>query len=358
MNTIGKCYKLTLIGSSHGNLVGVIIEGIPANEIIDCDFIQLALDRRAPGRSNIATKRKENDKLIVECGMLKNRSTGEPFVAFVRNYDADSIYYEKNKFVVRPGHSDYPAAIKYREANDYRGGGMFSGRMTIGLVIAGSIALKLLNRHSITVQAYSREIGRIDIPPNKEQVNDNFIYSNNVRIANAQFEKQVTRKILEIKKQGDSVGGIIECQITGLPIGIGEPIFDSLEGKISKIIFGIPATKGIEFGAGFTSARMVGSENNDQYVLKDGKIVTRTNNSGGVLGGMSTGMPLIFRIAFKPTSSISKNQSSVNVKTKEEVNLKIKGRHDPCIVPRAVIVVQMTAAVAILDLMMQGGYFK
>ena len=358
MNVFGNIYKVMLIGSSHGNLVGVVVDGVPPAEEIDIEEIELDLRRRAPGQSKVTTQRKERDKLVIEAGILNGKTTGEPIVAFVRNKDIDSSYYDEIKDTPRPGHADYPAFVKYKGANDYRGGGRFSGRMTIGLVIAGSIAKQILRRRGIKFVAYTKEIGGILALPMKTYLTKQFIYSeeNIVRVANKDSINPIVQAIMEAKKEGDSLGGIVECQILGLPVGVGEPIFDSIESGLAHIAFSIPATKGIEFGSGFQAARMRGSEHNDPYVVENGEIKTLSNNAGGILGGLSNGMPVVFRIAFKPTSSISKTQQTVNKETGKTTELKVRGRHDPCIVPRAVPIVENSAAIVILDLMLLGGF--
>ncbi len=359
MNVFGNIYKVMLIGSSHGNLVGVVIDGVPPAEEINIDEIEQDLRRRAPGQSKVTTQRKEKDKLIIEAGILNGKTTGEPVVAFVRNKDIDSSYYDEIKETPRPGHADYPAFVKYKGANDYRGGGRFSGRMTIGLVIAGSIAKQILRRRGVKFIAYTKEIGGILAPPDSSALSESFIYSdeNIVRVANKDAINPIVQAIMDAKKQGDSLGGVVECQILGLPVGVGEPIFDSIESSLAHIAFSIPATKGIEFGSGFQAARMKGSEHNDPFVVENGEVKTITNNAGGILGGLSNGMPVIFRIAFKPTSSISKKQQTINKQTGELTELKVRGRHDPCIVPRAVPIVENSAAIVMLDLMLMGGFF-
>lgn len=357
MNTLGSNYRVTLIGSSHGNLVGVVIDGVPPGCTISTDRINLALSRRAPGQSKVTTQRQEKDMLIIEAGLLDSKTTGEPFVAFVRNKDIDSTYYDEIKDTPRPGHADYPAFIKYKGANDYRGGGRFSGRMTIGLVIAGSIAKQILETQKITILAYTKAIGGLLAEPVEEMLLESAIYdeTNIVRVANKEMIEPLSNAILQAKSEGDSLGGVVECQVLGLPVGVGEPIFDSIEGKLAHMVFGIPATKGVEFGSGFQAASMRGSEHNDAYYSDaENQILTKTNNAGGILGGLSNGMPVVFRVAFKPTSSISKNQETINRETKEQSTLKVRGRHDPCIVPRAVPVLEYSTATVILDLMLQG----
>ena len=338
-------------------MVGVVIDGVPSGEQIDTQQIKQELKYRRPGQSDVTTDRDEKDELIIESGILNERTTGEPLVAYVRNKDIDSSYYDEIKNTPRPGHADYPAFVKYKGANDYRGGGRFSGRMTVGLVIAGNIAKQILFKSGIKFVAYSKEIGEISGSEEKYNLQESFIYSdaNPVRVADPDIIMPVQTKIVSMKDEGDSVGGIVECQITGLQVGLGEPFFDSIESRIAHMIFSIPAVKGIEFGSGFNAARMQGSQHNDQYYVDpQGVIKTKTNNAGGILGGLSNGMPVVFRVAFKPTSSVSKDQTTVNTETMQESHLKVRGRHDPCIVPRAVPVVNNAAACVLLDLVLEG----
>lgn len=356
MNSIGRHYRITLIGSSHGNMVGVVIDGIRPGVEIDTDAIKLALRRRRPGQSKITTDREEEDNLIIETGILGNHTTGEPLVAFVRNKDTDSSYYDEIKNTPRPGHADYPASVKYKGAQDHRGGGRFSGRMTVGLVIAGEIASQILKNRGVTISSYTKSISNIvGLTKNTEE---GFIFSeaNIIRTADPDKLDEMISFIMKLKKEGDSCGGIIETIIEGLEVGVGEPWFDSIESKISHMIFSIPAVKGIEFGSGFGSTRMRGSEHNDPFFYEGDEIKTSSNNAGGILGGLSNGMPVVFRTAFKPTSSIAKEQKTVDLESGETTELKIRGRHDPCIVPRAVPVVSAAASCVVLDLMMQGGF--
>jgi len=260
------------------------------------------------------------------------------------------------KDVVRPGHADYPAKVKYGGFSDYRGGGRLSGRMTAAFVAAGAIARKLLSQSGVEVLAYTREIGgiRLETSPNPGDARS-VTYQNSMRCPDPVASEKMRDVVLSAKADGDSVGGVVECTALNLPVGVGEPLFDALDSELAKMLFGIPAVKGIEFGAGFQSSRLRGSENNDQYEIKEGKIMTLTNNSGGVLGGMSTGMPLLLRVAFKPPSSIAKAQKTVDVSRMEEASLSVKGRHDPCVVPKAVPVVQAMVAIGLADLMIRGG---
>lgn len=355
MNSIGAEFRISLIGSSHGSIVGVVIDGVPPGKEIDKNLIQNELNKRRPGQSSVTTDRVEKDTIIIEAGIYNGRTTGEPIVAYVRNQDIDSSYYEEIKDTPRPGHADYPAHIKYKGFNDVRGGGRFSGRLTLGIVIAGSIAKQILQKKGITFIAYSKSIGKVMSDPESLDLTPKLIYAeqNIVRTADPEAIQPMIKEITNVKEEGDSVGGIVECIIQNLPIGIGEPWFDSVESRLAHIIFSIPAVKGIEFGSGFTATTMTGSKHNDEYEYLDNKVVTKTNNAGGILGGLTNGMPVVFRVAFKPTSSIKKTQQTVNLGSGELATLKIKGRHDPCIVPRAVPVVENAAACVVLDLMLQ-----
>ncbi|OLS19766.1 MAG: Chorismate synthase [Candidatus Heimdallarchaeota archaeon LC_3] len=362
LNTIGSNYRVTLIGSSHGNLVGVIIDGFPVGIELNLEEIQLWLTRRRPGQSKITTPRDEQDKLIISTGIFNNATSGEPIFAYVENSNKDSSYYEKIKEIPRPGHADYPAYIKYKGSNDYRGGGRFSGRMTIGIVIAGAIARQLLEKYGIKIYGYTKSIGTksIDESTLTMKLEKYETYENISRVPLSTDSKAIEDLISETRKKGDSLGGIVECIVNNLPVGVGEPFFDSLESRISSMIFSIPAVKGIEFGSGFNASKLKGSEHNDRYKFYKelNEFKTLTNNAGGILGGLSNGMPLVFRVAFKPTSSISIPQDTANFVSKEETKLIIKGRHDPCIVPRAVPVVENAVASVILDLMLQGHFIK
>ncbi len=359
MNTFGKKYRITILGSSHGNLVGIVIEGLPAGVPLDINFINEELKKRRPGNSKITTPRQEQDKVIIETGIFRGKTTGDPILVYIRNKDVDSSYYEEIRDVPRPGHADLPARIKYRDQNDYRGGGRFSGRMTAALVIAGAIAQQILNKMGIHIISYAKEIGGFSVNPDLSNLDADFIYSekNLVRTSSLHAAEKMITLIEAAKKQGDSIGGIVECVIRGLPIGVGEPFFDSMESMIAHMMFSIPAVKAIEFGTGFQAARMRGSQHNDPYRMDDeGRIVTLTNNAGGIIGGLSNGMPVIFRVAFKPPASIRVPQKTLHLKTKKIVQLQVRGRHDPCIVPRAVPVVTNATAIVLFDLLLRGGF--
>ena len=292
-------------------------------------------------------------------GTFRGSTTGAPITMIIWNKDQKSTDYEKLRTDMRPGHSDYPAYVKYKKYNDHRGGGRFSGRLTATHVMGGAIARKLIKEQlGVETNSYTCQIGKMRV---EEEVNKKMlktIYSNVVRCPSKTTAKKMERAILTARKNGDSLGGIIESVSTNIPAGLGEPIFGSLESDISRAIFSIPAVKGVEFGSGFAGSEKFGSENNDQYVIKNGKILTKTNNSGGILGGISNGMPIIFRVAFKPASSIAKYQDSVNVKTKKKIKLQVGGRHDPCVVPRAPPVVDSLVALTLADHALISGFIK
>lgn len=358
MNSFGSMYRTTIFGTSHGPAVGCVVDGCPAGIRIATDTIQSQLDRRRPGSSDVSSPRKEQDKLILLSGILDSRSTGGPIAGVVNNKDTDSKAYEVFKVVPRPGHADFTAAMKYHGFQDHRGGGIFSGRMTIPLVISGSIAMQALESKGIHVAAHSLRIGRVWAKSNPPIPNiERVAKKSDVGCADPAIGKLMKAEILDAKRDGDSIGGIIECIASGMPAGAGEPFFDSIESELAHLLFSIPAVKGIEFGSGFQVAEMRGSENNDQFKLRNGRVVTETNNAGGVLGGISNGMPIVLRVAVKPTPSIAKTQRSVNIREMKETELEIVGRHDPCIVPRAVPIVESTVAMGLLDLMLAGGLF-
>jgi len=358
-NSIGQRLVLTSFGESHGKCVGAVLDGCPAGLELEEKDIQKMLNLRRPGQSVISTQRKEEDIVEIISGVFRGYTTGAPIAMIVWNKDHDSRSYEVLKTKMRPGHSDYPALIKYKKFNDFRGGGRFSGRLTITQVMGGAIARKLLKETlGVDTNAYTLQIGKIKMK--KQTVSKTFksIYSNQVRCPDKNSAKKMHKAILDAKKKGDSLGGVIESITTNLPVGIGEPIFGSLESELGKALYSIPAVKGIEFGSGFAGSETFGSENNDLYVIKKGKILTKSNNSGGILGGLSNGMPIVLRIAFKPASSISKKQQTIDIKTKKATSLRIEGRHDPCVVPRAPPVVDSLVSVVLADAALQGGFIK
>lgn len=353
-NSIGKEFVMTCFGESHGKCVGVIIDGCPVGLPLHEKDIQKELDKRIPPQPEIVSARREKDVVEILSGTFNGYTTGAPICTLVRNKDVTSGEYDLIKDTPRPGHADYPARIKYGGFNDYRGGGRFSGRITVAFVMAGAIAKKLLDLFRVEVLAYAIEIGNVKIrkKPTLEEIRGN-TYKTSVRCPDLESAREMEEAILKAKREGDSVGGIIECVVSNVPVGIGEPLFDSLDADIAKILFDVPAVKGVEFGAGFEAARLRGSENNDPYVMRNGKIVTLTNNAGGVLGGLSSGMPILVRAAIKPTPSISKEQRTVALSKMEETLIRVKGRHDPCIVPKAVSVIESAVAIVLADHMLR-----
>lgn len=325
-SSYGKNIRLQIFGQSHSPAIGCTVDGLPAGFRIDREELQKFLDRRAPGRTKYSTPRREADQPEFLSGLVGDVTCGAPLTAVIRNTNTRSKDYDNIRDIPRPGHADYTAHVKYGGHNDVSGGGHFSGRLTAPLCIAGGICRQMLASRGITVNARILEIGG-----NRE---DPF----------GEIEKA--------RAAGDSVGGIVECVISGVPVGIGDPMFDGVENRIAQIVFGIPAVKGIEFGAGFDVARMRGSENNDPFYMDEsGSVKTRTNHAGGILGGISDGMDIVFRCAFKPTPSIPAAQASISLSEKKDAELAVRGRHDPCIVPRAVPVVEAAAALAVLDMM-------
>ena len=345
MNHYGNCLKLTIFGQSHSPSIGMTLEGIPAGFAIDMDKLQKFLQRRAPGQNAYSTPRKEADLPEFLSGLVGNVTCGAPITAIIRNTNVRSHDYEPFRNTPRPGHADYTARLKFGEAFDAAGGGQFSGRLTAPLCIAGGICMQLLEQMGVEIISRIVSIGNIrDEAPLLHSTADKAF-----PVVDDTVGEQMQQAILDAKSQGDSVGGVIECIICNPPRGLGDPMFSGMENRIASIVFGIPAVKGIEFGAGFSAAAMRGSENNDAFCLLDGQIVTTTNHCGGILGGISNGMPIVFRAAIKPTPSISRTQETVDLSTMTPASLTIGGRHDPCIVPRAVPCMEAAAAIALYD---------
>ena len=349
-NSIGRRLVLTSFGESHGRCVGAVLDGCPAGLDLTEKDIQKMLDLRKPGQSLVSTQRKEDDVVEIISGTFRGSTTGAPITMVIWNKDQKSTDYEKLRAEMRPGHSDFPAYVKYKKFNDHRGGGRFSGRLTATHVMGGSIARKLLKEQlGVETNSYTEQIGKIKVVKEVDKKLFKSIYSNVVRCPSKNTATKMEKSILNARKKGDSLGGIIKSVTMNVPPGLGEPIFGSLESDISKAIFSIPAVKGVEFGSGFEGSERFGSENNDPFIIKNGKISTKTNNSGGILGGISNGMPITFRVAFKPASSIAKYQDTVNVKTKKNIKLQVGGRHDPCVVPRAPPVVDSLVSLILAD---------
>ena len=357
-STYGEVLKLSIFGQSHGPAIGMTLDGIPAALHIDMDALQQFLNRRAPGQGNYATTRKEADKPEFLSGIIDDCTCGAPITAIIRNTNTRSGDYEEIRIHPRPGHADFPAQIKYWGCQDVAGGGHFSGRLTAPLCVAGGLCKQWLEGKGIRIAAHISSIAGIDDTPIQlDWVNPDLdAISTDFPVVNDSAGKKMLEAIAKAKAEGDSVGGTIECIITGLPAGLGDPMFDGIENKLAQIIYGIPAVKGLEFGSGFDGTTLLGSENNDPYAIMDGNIKTLSNNAGGILGGITTGMPIVFKVAIKPTPSISKPQQTVNIKTLENEMYTIQGRHDPCIVPRAVPVVEAAAAIAIFDICLKDGF--
>ncbi len=349
----GNNIKITIFGQSHSEAVGVVIDGLPAGFEIDNEKISAFMSRRAPGRNELSTPRKEADEIKIISGVVGNTTCGAPLCAIIENTNTNSSDYDKLRNIPRPSHSDFAAMMKHNGFNDIRGGGNFSGRLTAPLCFAGAVCMQLLEEKGIRIGSHISSIGKT-ADEKFDSVNVNIadfdaVLSNGFPVIDSNKGEIMKKDILAAKENGDSLGGTIECAVIGMPVGIGDPIFDGIESRISSAIFSIPAIKGIEFGSGFGGSEMKGSENNDAFISENGKIKTATNNHGGILGGISSGMPIIFRCAVKPTPSIGIEQKSVNIETGEEETLVIGGRHDPCIVPRAVPCVEAAAAIVIAD---------
>jgi chorismate synthase len=359
MMRFGERFRVTLFGSSHGPEVGAAIEGIPRGTAIDVPAIQSDLDRRRPVGRRLATKRQEEDRLIIDGGILEGRADGAEFRAHVANQDVRREPYDRMRHTPRPGHADFPARVRYGEAADLSGGGIFSGRMTAGLVIAGSVARQMLRTRGVEIVGFTRSIGGIEVSGTdglswgelRERASENEVGAPDLSAA-----ERMETEIAEARRAGDSVGGVVEVQVHGLPVGVGEPFFDSIEGTIAHAVFSVPAVKGIEFGAGFAAARMRGSQHNDPFRWERDRVRTATNHSGGILGGLATGMPVVFRAVVKPTSSIAQPQHTVDLVARTDTTIVITGRHDPCIVPRAVVVLEAVTAIALADLALRGGF--
>ena len=348
-STYGEMIRLSIFGESHGPAIGMTLDGVPAGLPVNLDQLQEFLNRRAPGQNDWSTPRREEDRPEFLSGILNGFTTGAPITAIIRNTNTRSGDYNNLKNCPRPGHADYTAQVKYRGFQDAAGGGHFSGRLTAPLCIAGGLCRQWLENEGVRIGAHILRI--IDVwddgfdlcDPNLDGIGKDF------PVLNPESGETMRQAIAFYRSLGDSVGGIIECAAVGLPAGLGEPMFGGMESRIAQIVYGIPAVKCVEFGTGRNAALDIGSENNDNFTIQNGEIVTETNHCGGILGGITTGMPLVFSAAIKPTPSISKPQQTVNLETFERTTIQIKGRHDPCIVPRAVPVIEAAAAIAIFD---------
>ncbi|KEI08387.1 chorismate synthase [Clostridium sp. K25] len=349
----GSKVKYSIFGESHGKSIGITIDGLPPGIELDLNKLSREMRRRAPGKSKLSTTRVERDDFEILSGYFNNKTTGTPLCAIIKNSDKHSKDYEKTKDLMRPGHADFTGYIKYGGFNDYRGGGHFSGRLTVPIVFAGAIAKQILRKNNIVVGSHIKSIGDIEEEYFKVSIKEELLEKLSAKsfaTIDDKKGKEMQDAILQVRNNMDSIGGIIECAVLNLPPGLGNPFFGSVESVLSSLLFSIPAVKGVEFGAGFSISKIKGSEANDEFYIEDEKVKTYTNNNGGILGGITNGMPLIFRAAFKPTPSIAKEQRTVNILNKENTTIKIQGRHDPCIVQRAIPVVEAITAMGILEL--------
>ena len=348
-STYGEMIRISIFGESHGPAIGMTLDGVPAGLSVDLDELQAFLNRRAPGQNDWSTPRKEADRPEFLSGILNGFTTGAPISAIIRNTNTRSGDYDNLKNCPRPGHADYTAQMKYRGFQDAAGGGHFSGRLTAPLCIAGGLCKQWLENEDVRIGAHIAQIGLMEGEyfslrnPNLDSIRPDF------PTLTPEAAETMQETISKARAQGDSVGGIIECAAVGLPAGLGEPMFGGMESRIAQIVYGIPAVKSLEFGLGESFAVIPGSESNDDLTMENGEIKTKTNNCGGILGGITNGMPLVFSVTIKPTPSISKPQQTVDLETGEITTIQIRGRHDPCIVPRAVPVVEAAAAIAIFD---------
>ncbi len=358
-SSFGNKVKVSIFGESHGKGIGCVIDGLPAGEKIDLEILENFMDRRAPGKNKFGTKRNEKDSVEFLSGLVDGVVTGSPLTGVILNKDQRSMDYKNLEVVPRPSHADFTAYEKYKGFADMRGGGHFSGRLTAPICLAGGIAIQILEKRDICIGSHLYSIGEVkgksytDVDLTVEELKSPL--DNELPVLDREVSNKMKDLLEKTRLQEDSVGGIIETGIIGLPVGLGNPIFDGIENKLASALFGIPGVKGIEFGSGFVGTKSNGSAHNDEYDIVDGKVVTKTNNNGGIIGGISNGMPVIFKTAMKPTPSISKEQNSVNLNKKTKEKLVIKGRHDPCIAVRAVPVMEAVAAIVILDLIMEEG---
>ena len=354
----GKLLRVSVFGQSHGRAIGVNIDGLPAGESIDLDALNAFMARRKPGKSPLSTSRKEADAPVFLFGLENGVTCGFPLCAIIENGDQHSSDYDELREKPRPGHADYTAWVKWHGAADMRGGGHFSGRLTAPLCIAGGIAKQILARRGIFVGAHLLEVAGIPDQPFPlwpDAALFDAVAAKAFPVLDDGAGERMQAAILAARKDGDSVGGVIQCAAVGLPAGLGDPMFDGLENRLAAALFGIPAVKGLEFGAGVAASRCRGSENNDPFTVEDGRVVTTSNHAGGILGGISTGMPLVFQLAMKPTPSISKPQHTVSLPNMEDAELVVRGRHDPCIAHRAVPVAEAVTAAVLLDVLLENG---
>lgn len=346
----GRNFTVTIFGESHGAALGAVVDGLPAGLAVNMDKLRQEAARRAPGKSDVSTQRREADDFEILSGIFNGRVTGAPLAFIIRNGGTRSADYERTKTLMRPSHADYTAHVKYGGSADYRGGGHFSGRVTAPLTIAGALARQYLETKGVEIAAHIKSIASID-DARPDDMNELKAASRELfPVLDKAAGERMRRAITDAAADGDSVGGIVECMAWGIPAGLGEPFFDSVESTLSHLLFSVPAVKGVEFGIGAAFATMRGSDANDAFMVENGEIRTTTNNNGGALGGITNGMPLSFSAVIKPTPSIARRQNTVDISTGENAEIEIVGRHDPCIVPRAVPVIEAVCAVALTDL--------
>lgn len=356
-NIVGERFVLVSFGESHGKVVGAVVDGCPAGLGLSEADIQRDLDLRRPGQSIVTTQRKEGDLVEIMSGTFMGHTTGAPLMMLIRNQDQNSSAYEGLVNTPRPGHADATSKAKYGGFNDYRGGGRFSGRITATFVMGGAVAKKLLKETlGIEIIAYTSELGGLKAEGFTLDDARKNRYSNEVRCPDPKVAEEMRKRVIEMRGRGDSLGGIVECVALNVPAGLGEPVFGSLDSDLARMALSIPAVKGVEFGSGFSSTRTTGSQNNDLFMLKDGKLVSQTNNAGGILGGISSGMPVVYRTAFKPAASIAAKQRTLDTEKGEAVDLVVPGRHDPTVVPRAVPVVESVTALVLADHAIRAGF--
>ena len=353
MNTIGKLYTLTSFGESHGDAMGGVIDGCPAGFALSADEVQRELDRRRPGQSELTTARREEDQVEFLSGILEGVTTGMPIGFIVRNQDARSRDYEAMKDVFRPSHADFTLEKKYG-IRDYRGGGRSSAREHVARVVAGAIAKQILSTRGVSVQGYTSQIGHVELDKPYSELDLSQVDTNAVRCPDENTAREMEALIREVKAEEDSIGGVVSCVIRGIPAGVGEPVFDRFQARLGHYMMGINAAKGFEYGEGFRAAAMRGSEHNDVFTMADGQVKPQTNHAGGILGGITSGEDVYFRVAFKPVATIGREQRTVD-RSGKAILFAARGRHDPCVVPRAVPVVEAMAAMLVLDMMMEAG---
>ena len=351
--------KLSIFGQSHSGGIGVVVDGLPAGERIDPDALQIFLNRRAPGRNAWSSPRSEADMPEFLSGLVDNVTCGAPLCAVIRNTDAHPGDYDALRDIPRPGHADYPASVRFGGHQDVAGGGHFSGRLTAPLCVAGGICMQILERRGIQIGAHLLRVGTVeDTPFDPVDLSQDMLLAAAGRdfpVLNVEAGEAMRREIEKMRTEQDSIGGVVECAAIGVPAGLGDPMLDGMENRIARLAFAVPAVKGVEFGNGFAAAQLRGSENNDAYFMDNDRVRARTNHAGGILGGLTTGMPILFRAAIKPTPSIAREQDSVSLFRRENTKLCIQGRHDPCIAPRAAACMEAVLAIAILDAMLEVG---